>query len=295
MGSGKHVMVAAPTSAGVSPVSGGSSAAVRPRPPVLRALGAADPPVEVEIDGEVFQCSEILKHDSWAATGIYASATRRAVCKFNRRQPILRLPMAWLGRRLAAREQGFMDRLAGIDGVPGSLGPVSVGGRRLDNAVSRQFVTGHALRPDERVDAEFFPRFDRLLSEVHRRGVAHVDLHKRENILVDEAGRPHLIDFQISFALPASNGLTARCLRGVLGVLQRCDAYHLLKHRMKHAPEASRPTARDIERMRPWWIRLHRSVAVPFRTVRRQCLVWLGIRNRSGQAGSEWFPEVAHR
>lgn len=289
------MVAATTTSAKNTAVPGTRHPSVRPRPPVFRALGASDPPAAVEIDGEVFQCSEILKHDSWAATGIYASATRQAVCKFNRRQPILRLPMAWLGRRLAAREQGFMDRLAGIDGVPGSLGPVCVAGKRLDNAVSRQFITGHALRPDERVNAEFFPRFDRLLAEVHRRGVAHVDLHKRENILVDEAGRPHLIDFQISFALPASNGLAARCLRGVLGVLQRCDAYHLLKHRMKHAPEASRPTARDIERMRPWWIRLHRSVAVPFRTVRRGFLVWLGIRNRSGQAGSEWFPEVAHR
>jgi hypothetical protein len=288
-------MVAAKTSAEEAAVPYRPGAGVRPRPPVFRALGAADPPAEVEIDGELFSRCEILKHDSWAATGIYASASRRAVCKFNRRQPILRLPMGWLGRRLAAREQGFMDRLAGIDGVPGSLGPVTVAGRRLDNAVSRQFITGHALRPEERVNADFFPRFDRLLAEVHRRGVAHVDLHKRENIIVDEAGRPHLIDFQISFALPSSNRLAAGALRGVLGVLQRCDAYHLLKHRMKHAPEPSRPTARDIDRMRPWWIRLHRSVAVPFRTVRRQCLVWLGIRTRSGQAGSEWFPEVAHR
>ena len=288
-------MVAATTSAeGV----GGSCrprSGVRPRPPVFRALGAADPPAAVEINDETFERREILKHDSWAATGIYASATRRAICKFNRRQPILGLPMAWLGRRLAAREQGFMDRLAGIDGVPPSLGQVRVAGRRLDNAVARQFVDGHALRPDERVNAEFFPRFDRLLAEVHRRGVAHVDLHKRENILVDEAGRPHLVDFQISFALPAGGSLAARAFGGVLRVLQRCDAYHLLKHRMKHAPEPSRPTARDIDRMRPWWIRLHRSVAVPFRTVRRQCLVWLGIRSRSGQAGSEWFPEVAHR
>ena len=287
-------MVAATTSAGKS-AGPRPQPGVRPRPAVFRALGSADPPAEVAIDGEAFPRCEILKHDSWAATGIYASATRRAICKFNRRQPILCLPMGWLGRRLAAREQGFMDRLAGIDGVPPSLGPVRAGGRPLRNAVARQFVPGHALRPDERVDAEFFPRFDRLLTEVHRRGVAHVDLHKRENILVDEAGRPHLIDFQISFALPTRSRLAARALRGVLGVLQRCDDYHLLKHRLKHAPEPSRPTAADIERMRPWWIRLHRSFAVPFRTVRRQCLVWLGIRGRSGQAGSEWFPEVAHR
>ena len=100
-------MVAATTSAeGV----GGSCrprSGVRPRPPVFRALGAADPPAAVEINDETFERREILKHDSWAATGIYASATRRAICKFNRRQPILGLPMAWLGRRLAARGTGL--------------------------------------------------------------------------------------------------------------------------------------------------------------------------------------------
>ena len=288
-------MVAATRVSTGSAVAGAPEPGVRPRPPVFRALGAADPPERVEIDGETFRRSEILKHDSWAATGIYASETRRAVCKFNRRQRIFVLPMGWLGRRLAAREQGFMDRLAGIDGVPGSLGPICVGGRRLANAVSRQFVEGHALRPDERVNAEFFPRFDRILAEVHRRGVAHVDLHKRENILVDEAGRPHLIDFQISFALPTGSRLAARILGGVLRVLQQCDDYHLLKHRAKHGPDQQRVTGAEIQRMRPWWIRLHRSVAVPFRTVRRGLLVWLGIRSRSGHAFSETFPEIAHR
>ncbi len=268
---------------------------VRPRPPVFRALGAADPPELVEIDGETFRRCEILKHDSWAATGIYASATRRAICKFNRRQRILFLPMGWLGRRLAAREQGFMDRLAGIDGVPGSLGPVCVGGRRLTNAVSREFIEGHALRRNERVNAEFFPRFDRILAEVHRRGVAHVDLHKRENILVDEAGRPHLIDFQISFALPARNRLAARALGGVLRVLQQCDDYHLLKHVVAHSPVPGRITEGDIQRLRPWWIRLHRSFAVPFRSVRRGLLAWLRIRSRSGEARSETFPEIGIR
>jgi hypothetical protein len=48
----------------------------------------------VEIGGASFRLLEILKHDSWAATAIYASATGKALCKFNRRQPILRIPMA---------------------------------------------------------------------------------------------------------------------------------------------------------------------------------------------------------
>jgi hypothetical protein len=267
---------------------------VRPRPAVFRALGVADPPAAVEIAGETFRLREIFKHDSWAATGIYDSPTRRALCKFNRQQSIFGLPMRWLGRLLAARETGFMERLAGIEGIPMSLGPVSSGGTVLRHAVSRQWIAGHALMPGERVDARFFPRFRRLLAEVHARDVAHVDLHKRENILVDERGRPHLIDFQISFASPHGR-LAAGVLRGLLQVLQRCDTYHLLKHEIKHRPDDCAVQATELARLRPWWIRAHRSVAVPFRRLRRGLLVMLGIRAADGQASSEAFPEVAHR
>jgi hypothetical protein len=50
-----------------------------------------------------------------------------------------------------------------------------------------------------------------------------------------------------------------------------------------------------MQRLRPWWIRAHRCVAIPFRTFRRRLLTTLGIRSKSGHAFSEAFPEVAHR
>ena len=266
----------------------------RPRPALFRALGRRDPPEAVEIDGERFVRAEIFKHDSWAATAIYASATRRAICKFNRESSVLLVPMRWLGRMLAARERWFMERLRGVEGVPAGLGPVRTAGRVMPNAVARTFVAGHALAADERVAAEFFPRLTAILAEVHGRGIAHVDLHKRENILVDEAGRPHLIDFQISWGLPAGR-LAAAVGRPLLAVLQRCDDYHLLKHRVRLRPDQVPHGAADLDRLRPAWIRLHRLVAVPFRSLRRGLLTRLGIRSASGHAHSESFPEVAHR
>lgn len=276
---------------------------VRPRPPLFRALGQAEPPEAVEIGGTSFRLLEILKHDSWAATAIYATADapmpRKALCKFNRRQPILAIPMAWLGRLLAARERHFHARLAGVVGIPAHLGPVSVDGVELPNAFSREFIEGHVLDRHQRVDDDFFPRFISLLADVHARDVAHVDLHKRENVLVDLSGRPWLIDFQISFSLPSGAsllGLALRSLlRSVLRILQQCDDYHLLKHHLHHRPDQTGLEADEIDRRRPWWIRLHRRFAVPFRTLRRQLLVGLSIRGRSGQVSTEAFPEVAHR
>ena len=60
--------------------SAGGHAAARPRPATFRALGAADPPATITLDGETFRRIEILKHDSWAATAVYRSATRTAKC-----------------------------------------------------------------------------------------------------------------------------------------------------------------------------------------------------------------------
>ena len=268
---------------------------VRPRPAVFRALGRGEPPPVVEIQGETFCLIELLKHDSWAATAIYESPSRKALCKFNRQQAIFIIPMRWLGRLLAARERGFHDRLAGIAGIAPTLGAVCVDGKPLPHAVARTFIDGHALAEGEWVDDEFFPRFQALLAEVHHRGVAHVDLHKRENILVDSAGRPYLIDFQISFALPVDNRLVTALFGGLLRLLQRCDEYHLLKHQIKHRPDQAGLTCFDLESLRPWWIRIHRRLAVPFRSFRRGLLIRLGIRSTSGHAFSEAFPEIAHR
>jgi hypothetical protein len=266
----------------------------RPRPAVLRALGHAEPPARIELDGEWFQRVETLKHDSWAATAVYRSATRTAKCKFNRTRSIGPLPMGWLGRLLAARERWFMDRLTGIQGIPVALGAIRVDGRPLPHAVAHEWIAGHALAEGEHVDDRFFPMLTAILAAVHRRGVAHVDLHKRENLLVDDQGRPHLIDYQISFGLP-SGGIAAGLLGGVLRLLQRCDDYHLLKHRVKHRPDQIGLSLADMQRLRPWWIRAHRCVAVPFRTVRRRVLAALRVRAPDGQAHSEAFPEIAHR
>ncbi len=272
-----------------------STPVTRPRPALFRALGNQDPPATIECRREVFTRVQILKHDSWAATAIYESASRRAICKFNRRQRIFIVPMAWLGRLLASRERTFMERLAGIPGIPLSLGRLTADGRLLRNAVGHEYVEGHALAEREHVGDEFFPRLAAILAAVHDRGVAHVDLHKRENILVDEAGHPCLIDYQISFGLPRRSRLAAAMLRPVLRMLQRCDDYHLLKHRVKHRPDQIGMTSEELARQRPWWIRLHRCVAIPFRGCRRRLLTLLCIRSRSGHAHSEAFPEIAHR
>lgn len=264
----------------------------RPRPALFRALGHAEPPTEVTCNGRVYHLERILKHDSWAATGVYTGQGRIAV-KFNRIQPIALLPMNWLGNWLARRETWMMKALADLPNVPRWSGDVCVAGKVVKHAVAHDWIVGHPLRPGEKVRPDFFPTLQRLLAEVHRRGIAYVDLHKRENILVGDDGQPHLIDFQISMALPdiwvTDNAVTQAMLR----VLQQSDDYHLSKHVAHHGEGDPVATEAELARTRPWWIRLHRFFAMPLRTLRRGLLVRMRVRTGTGMASSEVFPEDA--
>jgi hypothetical protein len=256
---------------------------------LFRALGAADAPAEVVVDGNRYRQIELFKHDSWAATALYAGSAGRIVCKFNRVQSVCGLPMKWLGRRLAEREHRALSRLAGLPQVPTPLGAVYANGRRLRNAVARAFIAGHPLGKNEHVDRDFFPALQAALRSMHRRGIAYVDLHKRENIIVGDDGRPYLVDFQISF------DATHPRLNWVPGFVfdQLCigDLYHLAKH-VRHA-RGSAATYEPLEI--PAWLRLHRLVAVPFRQLRRRLLVARGIRTGRGAVASEVFAEDAVR
>jgi len=263
----------------------------RPRPPLFRALGAADAPLEVVVDGQRYRQIELFKHDSWAATALYQGATKRIVCKFNRVQPLLGLPMTWLGRRLAEREHRALTRLANLPQVPAALGPVFASGRQLRHAVAREFIAGHPLRKDERVDSDFFPTLRAALRAMHRRGIAYVDLHKRENVIVGDDGRPYLVDFQICFDVTQPRFHWLPGVQFVFDQLCVGDLYHLEKHVRRADADALAYHPPEI----PAWLRLHRLVAVPFRQLRRRLLVARGIRTGRGAVASEVFAEDAVR
>jgi hypothetical protein len=261
----------------------------KPRRPLFRALGACDPPDEILIRGCRYQRTDILKHDSWAATAIYEGPAGKIVCKLNRQQGILGFPMRWLGRWLARHEASVLRCLRDLPGIPRWSGDVESGGRVLRHAVAHDFVAGHPLGSNEKVAPSFFPNLHHLLKAVHGHDLAYVDLHKRENILVGDDGVPYLLDFQISFVLPKRWPGRSALLRWLLLVLQQGDQYHLTKHIHRHAANGTRTVPP------PWFIRGHRLVGRPFRWLRRRLLVLAGTRTGKGRADSEHFAEDAVR
>jgi len=264
----------------------------RPRPALLRAWGKSDPPEQVVVAGACFELVDIFKHDSWAATALYALGQRRIVCKFNRRQSIFGLPMVWLGRWLARREGRFLRRLANTGRVPIPCGAVFDGDKRLSTVLARQYILGDPLGEDTPVGDEFFAELSRLLECLHERGMAYVDLHKRENVLVGDDGHPHLIDFQVAYAPPVWAGPLGRML---LNQLQQMDRFHVRKLQWRFRPDQVPGGLESLDALRPALVRWHRRLAPPLRSLRRWLLVQLGVRKAGGRAETEVFPEAAFR
>jgi hypothetical protein len=278
-----------------SGIRGETTARVRPRPPLLRALGRSEPPGSLEIGGRAFRLVRVFKHDSWAATALYEGDTGQVVCKLNRVQPIGPIPMRWLGRKLARNERAALTRLGGEPGIPRWSGDVRDGERALTNAVAHEFVPGRPLGRESLVSDDFFPALRRLLDVMHARSMAYVDLHKRENVLIGDDGRPYLIDFQISVVASGSWLSRSWPYRRILRVLQGCDDYHFLKLQARTRPDLIPDAEARIEASRPFWIKAHRLIARPFRSIRRRFLSRLKVRDARGRAASEVFAEEAVR
>ena len=247
----------------------------------MRALGRHELPREFRLGQDVWRHAHTMKHDFFAATGLYEDAARsgrRAVLKVSRTVDFAGLPLDWLGRWLCRREVRFYAKLADLPNVPRVLGTIGRTG------FVHAYVEGRPLAQARPVPDGFFDELFDLLHELHRRGVAYVDTNKPENILLGADGRPHLIDFQISWDLhrfPRS-----RLNRWWLRLLQAEDLYHARKHRRRFRPDELAPG--DAQRRAPLspWIRLHRFVAAPFKRIRRRTLERMRMAGRLFPEGS---------
>ncbi len=260
---------------------------LRRRPSIFRALGGNEPPAEVEAGGRMWKLSEIFKHDSWAATALYGTDQEAIVVKFNRHHPIYGFPMGWL----AARETRAYTLLAGLTGIPESCGEVLVRGHRWSNAFAHHYIPGHPLAKGERPGPGFFDELEALLHDMHARGLAYMDLNKRENVIVSDDGSPVLVDFQIHIGT-GKRYQKAPALGWLIRQLQAGDLYHFNKLKLYHTISPEAAARLPI----PWPSKLWRVIYVhPVQWLRRRLLVALKVRTGEGLALSELEPEKAVR
>ena len=108
----------------------------------------------------------------------------------------------WLRRWMIRREYAVYQRLEGVAGVPRCFG--------LDNdRLLLEFIEGNPLRLSsgelENRD-RFFAVLLETLQSIHRAGVAHSDMKRKDNIIVTPEGLPVLIDFGSAVLRPAREG-----------------------------------------------------------------------------------------
>ena len=158
----------------------------------------------------------------------------------------------WFGRRQMRRERRALRRLHGIAGVPIALGDASPCGLLLE-PVAGEPITKWRRRSREQV-LPMIERLARLVERIHERGVAHLDLRKRDNILVSADGAPHIIDFNASICFePGSLGA-----RLIFPALRHIDRAAILKWKSQLAPDELTPGERRRHRrmsfLRRFWI-----------------------------------------
>ena len=135
---------------------------------------------------------------------------------------------ASLGPVIARREARAYRALAGHPAVPAFRGWID----RL--AFALEYRPGRRMSRKLRgtVPADFVARLEADLADMHARGVAHLDLRHRSNVLVGADGAPVLIDFGSAVCLRPGG----RLARWLLPWLARVDRAAVRKWRERLAP-----------------------------------------------------------
>lgn len=173
-----------------------------------------------------------------------------AVCDAAGRRAVLRraggtLPgSAFVARVLLARERRALQRVDGLRGLPRLL----ASGRGW---LLRSWCEGIPLHRATRLPRDFFVHLEGLVQRVHARGVAHNDLHKEPNVLVQPDGRPALLDFQLASVHELHSAVLRRRAREDLRHVHKHAQRYECRGRTGDAPCRERPglTARAWSRL----------------------------------------------
>ena len=183
-------------------------------------------------------------------------ATLRFLRARSRTRPDLRL-IEWQGLRAVAKDwtntwplvrphaRRCLDRewraLEALSDLPGIPRPVA----RLPHAIVVSFVAGLPLqhmhmRPEQRQD--FFDALEACVDGIHARGVVHLDLRQRRNILRGPDGQPKVLDFEAALVCNPAR-MTGRI---ALHWGRQIDRLALLKHKRRFAPRLLTPGERRL-------------------------------------------------
>ena len=154
-----------------------------------------------------------------------------------------------LAPRLVCREFDVLRHLEGIPGIPRAYATVE------KRAILLEYVEGTTLNKFKagELPDRVFERLCETVRAMHRRGVVHLDLRQRKNILV-AGDRPYVIDF--------ANAMRGRLAAKLAGV----DESALLKWKQRNWPhlvtDEDREALKKHRFLRKFWIFTPRGKSV---------------------------------
>jgi len=133
--------------------------------------------------------------------------------------------LRYFNQRALDRELEIYKKLKGIDGIPNCFGMTWGGDLILE------YIEGQSYRDKQYELAgnqSFFQELLELILTIHNEGIAHGDLKRKDNILVNTDNKPFLIDFGTAISIDNSKG---RIKRFVFGFLKSTDLNAWIKHK----------------------------------------------------------------
>lgn len=167
----------------------------------------------------------VLNRGGWGNPDVLLVETESGPVVVKDFAPRGRLVRRLLAPRLLAREEAAYRCLEGVSAVPRLLG-------RLDaEALVFEYRPGVLLSRSLRgtLPETFLDELSDTIEEMHRRGVVHLDLRHRSNVLAAPDGRPVVLDFASALRFDT----TTRWGRLLVDLLGRVDRRALEKWRVR--------------------------------------------------------------
>ena len=145
-------------------------------------------------------------------------------------------------------EKFIMQKLVGVNGIPAYIGLEDY------NCLLISHIDGDEIKKSsQRLAPDYFDELFKIADNIHKKGILHLDLGHKSNVMVELNGNPAIIDFNTSIYLPL-NSFHAPLLR----LLAKIDDNSIMRLKIKFRPQDTTPSDRqrvkNFLRLRKLWI-----------------------------------------
>jgi predicted Ser/Thr protein kinase len=159
----------------------------------------------------------------------------------------------WVIRRLwgplnIMYEKFILQKLIGVSGIPAFIGLEDY------NCMLISYIDGDEIKKlSHRLAPGYFDNLLKIAADIHAKGILHLDLGHKTNVMVRQNGEPAIIDFNTAVYLP-KNFIFSPLLR----LLAKIDNLSILRLKIRFTPEDTdfreRTRVKKFLRLRKLWI-----------------------------------------